>query len=132
MTGLLVGGVWISAVAHVGGAQIFFIVVLVSVLSMAAHAWRQTDAGHLTWGGASWVWSTGQYSRSGCVVVHFDIQSHMVVTLQDGQGRSIWLWLDRACDPVCWRALRRALYADIEAVATVGGQKDRVNAEGSL
>jgi hypothetical protein len=130
--GLLVGGLWIGASAAIGGAQVLFFVVLAGVLTLAGHRWHQTDSGLLAWGGERWDWTTGGQSIRGCVVVHFDVQLFMIVTLQDDQGRSVWLWLDRASDTLRWRALRRALYADKEILSAAGRGQERVSAEDSV
>jgi hypothetical protein len=110
--GLLVGGLWIHSVAVIGKAQFFFFAVLLIVVLLAGFAWQQTETGLLSWGGESWVLTTAHMSTTGSMVVHCDVQSHMVLTLRDDQGRYAWLWVERDSDPACWRALRRAIYAD--------------------
>ena len=132
VVGLMIGGLWIHTVAAIGGAQLVYFVGFSVVLAMAGYAWRHTDTGFLAWGGESWVWTTGSLSTTGSMVIHFDIQSLMVATLTDEQGRSVWLWLEQTSDPVCWRALRRAIYADKQAGAVAGGFNEDVKTEVSL
>lgn len=109
---LLVGGMWLRANVAFGGAQMTFVIVLVFVLSLAGHVWRQTEVGLLTWGGESWSWSKGLPSAKVRLAIHFDVQILMILELQPEKGPSVWLWVERASDPVRWRALRRAVYAD--------------------
>ena len=123
--GLLVGGLWIHAVTTFGSAQFSFFAALAVVLALACHAWRNTETGQLAWGGESWVWTTAHRAATGLIVVHLDVQSLMVLTLRDDQGQSVWLWVERASDPIGWRALRRAIYADKKT-------KDEVKIEVSL
>ncbi|WP_210547162.1 hypothetical protein [Rhodoferax sp. PAMC 29310] len=112
LAGFLVGGMWASATGAFLGPQIFFFIVLSAVLSLAGLAWHQTEAGHLVWGGESWTWTVDRQSTAGAVAVHFDSQMLMVMTLQPEKGGPVWLWAERNSDPVRWRALRRAVYAD--------------------
>ncbi len=110
--GCLTGVMWLRTDVSIGGPQIAFFIVLVSVLSLAGHAWYQTEVGLLSWGGESWTWSKGLQSTNGRLAVHFDVQVLMILALQPEKGRPMWLWAERASDPVRWRALRRAVYAD--------------------
>jgi hypothetical protein len=66
------------------------------------------------------------------MAVHLDVQSLMVLTLRDDQGRSVWLWAECASDPAGWRALRRAIYADKQTPAITGGIKNDAKTEVSL
>lgn len=129
VTGLLMGGLWTHAAGTLGRFQLLFFAVLAIVLSLAVHAWRQTDTGLLAWGGESWIWTTGQQSTGGSMTVHLDLQSLMVLTLRDDQGQSVWLWVERASDPLGWGALRRAVYADKLTQAVVDGVKKDANNE---
>ncbi len=132
LAGLLVGGCWIFSAAAIGSVQLFFFAVLVVVLLLAGDAWRSSETGFLVWGGESWLWTTSNQSSSGSMVVHLDIQSEMVVTLRDDRGRSVWLWLERASDPLAWRALRRAIHADKSVEVATKHVKEEVNTEVSL
>lgn len=129
LTGLLTGGMWTHASGTLGRSQFLFFAVLAMVLSLAVHAWRQSDTGLLAWGGESWIWTTGQQSTGGSMSVHLDLQLLMVLTLRDDQGRSVWLWVERSSDPIAWCALRRAIYADKQTRAATGGGKEDVNTE---
>ena len=128
VTGLLVGGLWIHAVTTFGSAQFLFFAALAVVLALACHAWRNTETGQLAWGGESWVWTTAHHATTGSMAVHLDVQSLMVLTLKDDQGRSVWLWVERASNPIDWRALRRAIYAGKQTPAA----QDDAKTEGSL
>ena len=128
VTGVMVGGLWIHAVPTLGSAHSLYFAVLIGVVALAGHAWRETEAGELAWGGESWVWTTAHHATTGSMAVHLDVQSLMVLTLKDDQGRSVWLWAERASNPIDWRALRRAIYAGKQTPAA----KDDAKTEGSL
>ena len=128
----MVGGLWIHAVPTLGSAHSLYFAVLIGVVALAGHAWRETEAGELAWGGESWVWATTHHATTGSMAVHLDVQFLMVLTLKDDRGRSVWLWVERAADPAHWRALRRALYADKQTPAVKAGIKDDAKTEVSL
>ena len=119
VVGLLVGLMWLGADVAIGGAQIVFAIVLAIALSLAGHAWHHTEVGLLSWGGESWSWSKGRQSTNGRLAVHFDLQFLMILALQPEKGRPVWLWAERVSDPVRWRALRRAVYADDASASVV-------------
>ena len=128
----MVGGLWIHAVPTLGSALSLYFAVLIGVVALAGHAWRETEAGELAWGGESWVWTTTHHATTGSMAVHLDVQFLMVLTLKDDRGRFVWLWAERAADPAGWRALRRALYADKQTPAVKAGIKDDAKTEVSL
>ncbi len=128
----MVGGLWIHAVPTLGSAHSLYFAVLIGVVALAGHAWRETEAGELAWGGESWVWATTHHATTGSMAVHLDVQFLMVLTLKDDRGRFVWLWAERAADPAGWRALRRALYADKQTPAVKAGIKDDAKTEVSL
>lgn len=130
--GLLVGGLWTHAVTTLGNAQVLYFAVLAVVLALAGHAWHRTETGHLAWGGESWVWTTAHLATTGSMAVHLDIQFLMVLTLKDDQGRFVWLWAESTSNPMDWRALRRAIYADKQPPSIHRGFKDDVKTEVSL
>ena len=132
VTGVMVGGLWIHAVPTLGSAHSLYFAVLIGVVALAGHAWRETEAGELAWGGESWVWATTHHATTGSMAVHLDVQFLMVLTLKDDRGRFVWLWAERAADPAGWRALRRALYADKQTPAVKVGTKDDAKTEVSL
>ena len=125
--GLSVGGLWALSMPAVGACLFVFFVILIVVFLLASCAWWQTDIGRLAWGGESWVWTSFNVSITGSIAVHFDVQSLLIVRLKDEEGRSIWLWVERASDPACWPALRRAVYAEKKVVAVTEVVKAEVS-----
>lgn len=83
----------------------------VNLLAATFFSWwclpRSTN-GVLHWDGAQWQWS-GCLGAPCALKRHLDFQSLMLVSLNVGSGRRIWLWLQRAQDPRQWLALRRAV-----------------------
>lgn len=61
--------------------------------------------------------ASGQSLRSGCTLaVVMDLGTLMLARCVSGDGDTTWVWLDRAADPLRWRALRRAAFDGERAV----------------
>jgi toxin CptA len=73
--------------------------------------WRRQEAGLLAWDSAAWSWSAaGPGVEAGAVRVVLDLQSVLLLRW-DAQGRTRWIWVERARLPSRWDALRRAVYS---------------------
>ena len=88
--------------------------LMAAVLFAGLAAWRASRLGagaELRWDGQHWSCSASASFHAATATIHLDLQSLMLVCLQEPGRRAAWLWLDRACLPARWLDLRRALHA---------------------
>jgi len=81
--------------------------------AMAWRFWAHGVCGVVAWDGQAWTLE-GQPNPSlvqGVVTVHLDLQSHMWLRWQSGQGTCHWLWLQERSDRARWGDVRRAVYS---------------------
>ena len=70
--------------------------------------------GQLVWDGNAWRWESAGYQTGIAeydVSVVADLQSRLLLRLQNPASASLWLWLERSALPERWLDLRRAIYA---------------------
>ncbi len=82
-------------------------------LAMTA-GWRRSPVGELLWDGENWYWESEVYQASAelnAPVVALDLQSAMLLRLDNPAGAIWWLWAERATLPGRWLDMRRAVYA---------------------
>lgn len=96
--------------------------VLLAVLTLTAVGlrlfWRNQWTGKLVFDGDHW-WlllaeKRGFFPRTGepaRIAVILDAQRAMLLRLPATGVPAAWLWVEKACDPVRWHALRCALYS---------------------
>ncbi len=76
--------------------------------------WQRSPVGQLIWDGQHWAWESQGY-RGGAALaaprVVLDLQSAVLMRLDNPAGASWWLWAERSAAPPRWLDLRRAIYA---------------------
>lgn len=80
----------------------------------AVHAWRHRPTGLLAWDGLVWRWESGGYQTGiseYSLLVLADLQSRLVLRLENQAGAPLCLWLERSAFPDRWLDLRRAVYS---------------------
>ena len=89
--------------------------------AFAAWRWWHGASGVLAWDGEAWQWPGGPHAQSGTLEVTVDLQDWLLLRWRS-DGRSCWLWLERAARPERWDDLRRGVYsrARIEALPAAG------------
>jgi toxin CptA len=91
---------------------------LLAGLAMAA-GWHRSPVGALHWDGELWFWES-QACRDGSAlappVVAIDLQTVMLLRLDNPAGAVWWLWAERATWPERWLDLRRAVHTGRRAV----------------
>ena len=102
--------------------------VLAAVLLLAAVAARRAsrlgDGAFLAWNGQHWSCTGSAIFGNAAATIHLDLQSLMLVRLQEAGRRAVWLWAERDVLPARWLDLRRALHAPIRTKAGVSGHTD--------
>jgi hypothetical protein len=86
---------------------------LLAGLAMTAGWWR-SPLGQLQWDGTNWYWESEVYQASAelnAPVVALDLQSAMLLRLDNPAGAVWWLWAERAALPERWLDMRRAVFA---------------------
>lgn len=86
---------------------------LLAGLAMTA-GWRRSPVGKLHWDGENWYWESAVYQASAELnppVVGLDLQSAMLLRLDNTAGAVWWLWAERRAEPQRWLDMRRAVYA---------------------
>lgn len=90
--------------------------------------WWRTSAGHLSWDGQDWAWSTDVASDRTAVspglLLCLDLQAVILLRQPLGWGASRWFWLERWRFPQRWSALRRAVYSPAVHEAAQGALPD--------
>ena len=89
------------------------------VWGLAAWATLHPPRGQLVWDGLSWRWEEGA-SRTGSVRARLDWQQGLLLEFRPQEGRTVWLWVERAAAPLFWDGLRRAVFAAPVADALAG------------
>ncbi|WP_294768458.1 hypothetical protein [uncultured Rhodoferax sp.] len=83
------------------------LLLTVVLAALAALQWGRSPQGRLRWDGEQWWWADAPVPRLRCVL---DAQAVVLLALELGARRPVWLWLERRQGPAtAWRALRRAL-----------------------
>lgn len=96
-----------SALRQGLGIGVWLVVVFVSWRDL-----RGLPVGELHWDGMQWSAQFHKDAAHGTLAVHLDLQNRLLLRWSDAvSGLACWLWLERACDPGAWLALRRAVYA---------------------
>jgi hypothetical protein len=102
--------------------------VLAAVLLLAAAAARQAsrlgEGAFLEWNGQHWSCRGSATLGSAAATVHLDLQSLMLVRLQEAGRRAVWFWAERNFLPARWLDLRRALHVPIRTQAGLSDPTD--------
>ena len=89
--------------------------LLVLAGGMAARAgWKRAPGGQLAWSGDSWRWESPSYQTGSAeqkLSVIADLQTMLLLRIENQSGVSLWLWLDRTTQPERWLDLRRAVFS---------------------
>ena len=95
--------------------------LLVLAGGMAARAgWKRTPGGQLAWSGDAWRWESPSYQNGSTeqkLSVIADLQSMLLLRIENQTGASLWLWLERATLPERWLDLRRAVFSPHRSAA---------------
>jgi toxin CptA len=78
---------------------------------IAWRGWHLAALGVLRWDGQNWYWSEFGAASPCQLVLAFDLQTWMLVSLRTHAKRTVWLWLDAPAAGPKWTALRRAIVA---------------------
>lgn len=91
--------------------------VWLATLVWAGLAWWRAPVGDLAWSGDGWSWTQrGQVSAVALQTqLQLDLQHTLLLRLVPPVQRANWLWLERSRQPLRWSALRRAVFAPIQA-----------------
>ena len=115
--GLLAAGVtiwwWRSAPPDDWRPLLGVLCCLLAGLATTA-GWRRSPVGELQWDGENWYWESEVYQASAelnAPVVVLDLQSAVLLRLDNPAGAVWWLWAERAAAPERWLDMRRAVHA---------------------
>ena len=89
------------------------------VCGLAIWASVHPPRGQLVWDGLSWRWEEGA-GQMGSVRARLDWQQSLLLEFRPAEGRTVWLWAERAAAPLFWDGLRRAVFAAPVADALAG------------
>ena len=93
--------------------------LLASAVLLAAEAARRAarlgEGMRLEWNGRHWSCDGAVRLGSAVATVHLDLQSLMLVRVDEVGRGAAWLWVERASFPQRWLDLRRALHASAGA-----------------
>ena len=113
-SGLLLSILWLLIVQRfdwrIGSA---FLAVLCAGLAVRSGL-KNLPTGQLVWDGNAWRWESAGYQTGIAeydVSVTADLQSRLLLRLENPASASLWLWLERGSLPERWLDLRRAIYA---------------------
>lgn len=89
---------------------------LLAVLAggLALRWWRHLPGGLLQFEGGLWHWSpdlTGHTEPLSALSLHLDGQAVLLLQGRRPGRPPLWLWAERATDPLRWDDLRRAVYS---------------------
>lgn len=113
VTALVTGAWWVSAAAADHRPWLGLTALLLAGGVMAL-GWQRSPVGQLSWDGQHWAWESAGYLGGGTLAppqVVLDLQSAVLLRLDNRAGASWWLWAERTTLPPRWLDLRRAIYA---------------------
>lgn len=113
MAAMLTAAWWLSAAAADSRPWLGLAAVLLAG-GVLVRGWQRSPVGQLSWDGQHWVWESAGYLGGGTLAppqVVLDLQSAVLLRLDNRAGASWWLWVERAALPLRWLDLRRAIYA---------------------
>jgi hypothetical protein len=90
--------------------------------AVAWQGWRRSPQGLLRWDGAGWSWEEGGAVAAGRPELALDLQDRILLRWCGDEGRTRWLWLERASDASHWDALRRAVYSRASTPVPAAGK----------
>ncbi|MFZ3218391.1 MAG: hypothetical protein WA174_00075 [Rhodoferax sp.] len=85
--------------------------VVLATGATALVGWYRSPAGCLQWDGLRWHWPDVSDTPDCRLILHFDFQRVMLVSLRGSARRTTWLWLESMPGDPHWMALRRAVVA---------------------
>jgi toxin CptA len=122
LAGLAACGAW-SWQADPGWRQFAGFAAVLACGAFAVHAWWRSPLGVLRWDGLAWTWEEGGgQAGAGQPELALDLQGRLLLHWRPHQGRSRWLWLERASDASHWDALRRAVYSRASTQVPAAGK----------
>lgn len=114
LAGLLGIVLWAAQARLSAGHAAGALVALVGAGMAARISWKNQPVGQLAWDGETWAWeSVGCQSGSAMpeLSVIADLQSRLLLRLDNQPGACLWLWAERSSLPERWLDLRRAVYS---------------------
>ncbi len=88
--------------------------VLLGAGAILARGWQRSPVGQLSWDGQHWAWESPVYQGGSTLEapqVVLDLQSAVLLRLNNPAGASWWLWAESDGSLPRWLDLRRAVYA---------------------
>lgn len=113
LAALLTGAWWFLAAAA-DSRPWWGLTALLLAGAVMLRGWQRSPVGQLSWDGQHWAWESAGYLGGGSLAapqVMLDLQSAVLLRLDNRAGASWWLWAERAALPPRWLDLRRAIYA---------------------
>jgi hypothetical protein len=113
LTGLLTAAWWHAVAAGDARPWLGWATWLLAGF-VIARGWHSSPVGQLGWDGQHWTWESPVYQDGGNLEaphVVLDLQSAVLLRLDNPAGASWWLWAERRALPPRWLDLRRAIYA---------------------
>jgi toxin CptA len=111
-----------SLQAPPGWRQLAGFAAVLTCGSLAWHGWRRSPAGILHWDGLGWSWEEGGAIAPGRPEPAVELQARLLLRWRGEDGRTRWLWLERASDTSHWDALRRAVYSRASTPVPAAGK----------
>lgn len=105
---------WVSSSPAWGWRAGLAAVVALCAGTAALLSWQKICRGHLTWDGECWHWDAlGDLSSSqaSTLSVVADVQSALLLLLENPGDTRRWFWIERVSRPERWMDMRRAVYA---------------------
>ena len=96
---------------HVGWRQALILGVVILAAMVARRTLGPALAVDLVFDGQDWSLSGMASRKLARIVVLLDLQSLLLVRLEEPSQRARWLWLERRARPERWQDLRRAVHS---------------------
>ena len=96
---------------HMGWRQALLIASVLVTAVAARRTLGSTLAVDLVFDGQDWSLTGPDPRKVSRIAVLLDMQSFMLVRLDEPTQRAHWLWLERRARPERWQDLRRAVYS---------------------
>ncbi|MBC7610955.1 MAG: hypothetical protein H7228_15535 [Polaromonas sp.] len=110
---------WLNASHSIGWRALLAAASLVFAGFSAIRGWKNSPIGQLVWDGQLWRWESQSYQAgvaNQALFVIADLQSLLLIRLENQAHASLWLWVEQKACPERWLDLRRAVYSPHRAV----------------
>lgn len=111
IAGACCSGAALYPFGHMAWRQVLLVSSVVLTATVARRTLGPVLAADLVFDGQDWSLAGQDASKAARIAVLLDIQSLVLVRLDEPTKRARWLWLERRARPERWQDLRRAIYS---------------------